>query len=173
MFSLGCLLFEIVCGEMAFAADNTYDALNRIMNKEYPRPESIRPELPDIVIQVIDGLLAHESNERISNCSTVIELLYGDDERLRNTSEDTQEVARDAIVQLGQTANRIVQEHQTGQPVPRMHLPGVVGAPWTAHLTRPPITQWAERVWIGIIAFMSGLLGVIVGLYAASWLGIL
>jgi len=173
MFSLGCLLFEMVCGEMAFDAENTYDALNRIMNKEYTRPESLRPELPEVVIRAIDGLLAHEADERMPNCETVLGLLYGDDERTRQESDDTQEVARNAVVQLGRETARFIHDHPTDRPTPQRWATPAASSPyWQAHPTRE-LSPWAERLWIAAIAFMSALLGVIVGLYSARWLGLL
>jgi len=173
MFSLGCLLFEMVCGEMAFDAENTYDALNRIMNKEYSRPESLNPDLPETVISAIDGLLAHDAAERTPDCATVIALLYGNEEHLGSNNEDTQEIARKSIIRLGSETSKIIHEHDTGQPSPRRWA---TPAAMSTHLRaqpKPALSPWAERCWVGLIAFMSGLLGVIVGLYTAKWLGLL
>ena len=173
MFSLGCLLFEMVCGELAFEAENTYDAMNKILNDEYPDPLSIRPDLPKHVVQAIHGLLANKLEDRTASCSALMDQLYGGVEKIRSASDDTQEIARDSAVLLGLRAKSIIQNKTTARPARRVRLPGMVSDLIHDNASSDQLSALAERIWIGIIAFMSGMLGVIVGLYVARFLGLI
>jgi len=174
MFSLGCLLFEMVCGQVAFDADNTYEALNKIMNSEYPPPESLVPNLPKHIKDAINGLLAHEAKDRTADCSILMDQLYGGVEKIRSASDDTQEIARESVVALGPRAERIIKGGTTARPRKRLRLPGVVGSIFEDGVRNPDqLSARAEQIWIGVIAFMAGMMGVVVGLYVARFLGLL
>ncbi len=173
MFSLGCLLFEMVCGEMPFAAENTYDALTRIMNDDYLPPESIRPDLPSHVVAAINGLLDHDVEKRTADCSILMDELYDGADQIRSASENTQEIERESVVALGPRAETIIRDHSTARPARRVRVPAVVSAMFVEpEGGDDQLSAAAERVWIGIIAFMSGMLGVIVGLYVARFVGL-
>jgi serine/threonine-protein kinase len=68
MFSLGCVLYELLTGEQAFSGVNNFTIMYKITNKE-PRPLlDIRPDLPIILEQITKKALAKDPKERYHTC---------------------------------------------------------------------------------------------------------
>jgi len=77
VFSLGCLLYELVTGQRAFPGDQALTIYNAITAGEYLPAEQLVADLPETVIQCVDGCLALDLDERIPDCATVLEVLAG------------------------------------------------------------------------------------------------
>ena len=52
IFSLGCVLYELLTGEKAFYGDNYFSVLYKITNDEPVPVRSIRPELPEVLEKI-------------------------------------------------------------------------------------------------------------------------
>lgn len=90
MFSLGALLYELVCGERAFKGEDTLDVLNAVAQGHFVPPHQIVPELPDRVAAAIEGCLDLRPAERIQDCDELLEILQ------RGSAPPTQPTARQA-----------------------------------------------------------------------------
>lgn len=71
-FSLGVVVYEFLCGEKPFAADNFSALVYRICTED-PRPvESLNPLLGETVGKVMRRVLAKEPADRFDSCSNFI-----------------------------------------------------------------------------------------------------
>ncbi|TVQ91902.1 MAG: serine/threonine protein kinase [Deltaproteobacteria bacterium] len=77
LFSLGCILYELSTRQRAFPGDQALDIYNNIVAGRYTPAEDLNPDLPDAVIQAIDGCLILDREERIPDCDSLIEVLSG------------------------------------------------------------------------------------------------
>jgi serine/threonine protein kinase len=76
LFSLGALLYGMICGVPAFRGSDVVTILNRTAAGEYTDPKTIRPDLPDHVASVIRDLLKTNPDERIQSCDLLLERLF-------------------------------------------------------------------------------------------------
>ena len=68
VFSLGCVLYELLTCEKAFLGDNYFAIMYKITN-ENPRPvRELRPELPKIMEDITQKALSKEKNKRYQTC---------------------------------------------------------------------------------------------------------
>lgn len=102
LFSLGCILYELGTRQRAFPGDQALDIYNNIVAGRYTPPEDLNPDLPDPVIQAIDGCLILDREERIPDCETLLDVLAGRrtwkivDHPIPHEPTQTEEVAIDA-----------------------------------------------------------------------------
>lgn len=75
LFSLGCVLYEMLSGEQAFAGANYVATTHRILN-ERPRPlGELRPDLPEAVLAVVDAALAKKPDDRFQGAAAMADAL--------------------------------------------------------------------------------------------------
>ncbi len=68
IFSLGCVLYEMLSGTKAFGGENHFSIMYKI-NNEIPEPiVNNRPELPKIMDEIIRKALAKNKDERYQTC---------------------------------------------------------------------------------------------------------
>jgi serine/threonine protein kinase/predicted ATPase/predicted negative regulator of RcsB-dependent stress response len=64
VFALGCVLFECLTGNRAFAADDALATLARILLDQTPKPRAFRADLPQGVTGLVERLLARDPEQR-------------------------------------------------------------------------------------------------------------
>ena len=64
LFSLGCVLYELLSGEQAFPGENSFSIMYKITNEEPLSVLDIRPDLPEIFGDIIKKALAKDLNKR-------------------------------------------------------------------------------------------------------------
>lgn len=72
LFSLGCVIYEMLAGRTPFARDTDADSIAAVLNEQ---PLDIRSKLPTIPLslaQIINKLLAHDPADRYQNAQDVI-----------------------------------------------------------------------------------------------------
>ncbi len=75
IYSLGCLLYELVCGERAFKGDDTLDVLNAVSLGHYVPSEQVAPSVPARFHRVIRACLVRDPARRLPDCAAVLALL--------------------------------------------------------------------------------------------------
>ncbi len=75
MFSLGCILYELVCGERAFRGPDAGAVFEAIRDGDYPPPVGRVDHLPPRLGATIEGLLRVDRDMRIPSCAAVLEVL--------------------------------------------------------------------------------------------------
>jgi len=75
LFSLGSVLYTMCTGRPAFRADSTVAVLRRVCD-DAPRPiAEVNPAIPDVLVGVIDRLMAKQPGDRFQSAAEVSELL--------------------------------------------------------------------------------------------------
>ena len=68
IFSLGCVLYELLTGKMAFPGDDYVTIMYKIIREEPVPMEQIRPELPEILLKITKKALAKDPDQRYQTC---------------------------------------------------------------------------------------------------------
>jgi eukaryotic-like serine/threonine-protein kinase len=75
VFSLGCVLYECLTGQPAFAAEHVLAVLAKILFAEPPRLRLVRPDLPEAVEALLDRMLAREPAARLPDATALLAAL--------------------------------------------------------------------------------------------------
>ena len=71
IFSLGAILYELVCGRRAFHGPNAVAIILRIAAGDFVPPEEIDPEIPARFLEAIHGAMQIDRKLRIQDCMTL------------------------------------------------------------------------------------------------------
>jgi len=77
VFSLGCILYELICGRPPFAGPDILSIFNAVASGSYPPPISLIPDLPARVQNAIQGCLVVDREHRIPDCHVLLAVLDG------------------------------------------------------------------------------------------------
>jgi class 3 adenylate cyclase len=58
VFSVGCVLFEMLTGQSAFPGDTPYAVLSRVLLDDPPRPSTVRSDLPPAIDELVQSLVS-------------------------------------------------------------------------------------------------------------------
>ncbi len=92
VFSLGCVLYELLAGRQAFSGDNFFSIMYKIVNEEPEPLLNIRPELPKILGEITHKAMAKNLKERYQSCN---DLAYYLRVALHGLSGADKEIAED------------------------------------------------------------------------------
>ena len=76
VFSLGCLLYELLTGRAAFDAEDPDEAMAAVRAGDYVPPEQV-VRLPRALAQLVKELLSHEPSARPPHCTAILRRLDG------------------------------------------------------------------------------------------------
>jgi eukaryotic-like serine/threonine-protein kinase len=68
IFSLGCVLYELLTGDKAFSGENYFSVMYKITNEEPAPIRRIRPEVPEILWKIVKKSLSKAPAQRYQNC---------------------------------------------------------------------------------------------------------
>ncbi|MBW1804197.1 MAG: protein kinase [Deltaproteobacteria bacterium] len=68
IFSLGCLLYAMLTGELAFPGDNHFSIMYKIAREDPVPMGEIRPQVPEILEKIMKKALAKDPAERYQTC---------------------------------------------------------------------------------------------------------
>ena len=77
VFSLGAILYELVCGQRAFHGPNAVAIILRIAAGVFTPPEELCADLPERMLNAIHGAMQIERSHRIQDCQTLREVWRG------------------------------------------------------------------------------------------------
>ncbi len=72
IYSLGCVLFQLVCGRVPFPGTGVGQVIGAHLHVPPPAPRSLRPELPAPLEELILQMLAKPVDERLQSMTAVI-----------------------------------------------------------------------------------------------------
>ena len=75
IFSVGCVFFHCLVGRPPFFAEHMAGILAKILFEEAPSLRSLRPELPDVLDELLGQMLAKAPTQRIPNAGALLERL--------------------------------------------------------------------------------------------------
>ncbi|HEX6729221.1 MAG TPA: protein kinase [Pyrinomonadaceae bacterium] len=77
IFSFGCILFEAVTGRKAFDGKDAIESLNKIIREQVTPIDSLRPEIPTELQEMVRRCLAKDPDERYQSMQDVARELRG------------------------------------------------------------------------------------------------
>src|SRR5690606_32860154 len=77
VFSLGCILYELVCGRPPFVGPDVLSIFNAVASGSFPAPDSLVPELPARFRAAIHGALSVDRERRLQDCGALLAALDG------------------------------------------------------------------------------------------------
>ncbi len=77
LFSLGCILYELLAGERPFAGISYTDTIFKLVNQPHTPLSVLRPDLPETLGAVIDKALAKRSADRFDDAAGFAYALRG------------------------------------------------------------------------------------------------
>ena len=75
LFALGCVLFEMLTGDVAFSGPTVQATIARRFVHTPPPVHTVRPDVPLALAQLIDRLLVKAADERLSSGAQVVQAL--------------------------------------------------------------------------------------------------
>lgn len=75
VFSLGCILYALVCHRIPFAAADRFELFEQLRKGDYTDPSEHRPDLGQGVLAAIRGCLIVDRDQRIPTCDALLEVL--------------------------------------------------------------------------------------------------
>ena len=89
LFALGALLYEMVCGRMAFGQGDVLDIFNAVATASYAPPETLVAGLPPHLLGAIRGCLVVSPEFRVSDCAALERILDGEPWTPQASSSET------------------------------------------------------------------------------------
>ena len=108
LFSLGCILYELVTRRRAFPGEETLQIYNAVTRGDYIPPRHFVPDLPPRIHDAIKGCLQVDANKRIPDCETLLAVMAGERSwqtgQTISSDEETEEIVIPDAPVLGSSA---------------------------------------------------------------------
>lgn len=69
IFSLGCVLYELIAGEKAFRGENCFTSIYKVIHEAPPPLSQVRPGAPRILERIIRKCLSKNPDQRYGTCA--------------------------------------------------------------------------------------------------------
>lgn len=69
IYSLGVVMFQLLSGKLPFQANTQFDLIHKITHDDPVALASIRPDLPDEVVEIVHRCISKKPSERYITCS--------------------------------------------------------------------------------------------------------
>ena len=79
IFSLGCILHELLAHAPAFDGDDAVTIFNAVLADERQRLPDLRSDVPDRVVRTVDRSLVGDRDQRLASCEELLAVLDGVD----------------------------------------------------------------------------------------------
>lgn len=71
IWSLGCILYELLTGQKAFDGPNALRILNHVMTGDFIPVRDLEPDVPEHIAEVVAGCLTLKRDRRLASCADV------------------------------------------------------------------------------------------------------
>jgi serine/threonine-protein kinase len=158
LYALGCILYELVAHERAFQGADTLSLYQAAREEAYLPLQTVRPEVPDYVGDVVTQLLRADPEARFESVAEVLETLYLD---------DVPDVTEDVVPEVFQVWSEARVSTATAAAVREMAPAQTVPAVPRAVEPETPAATLPRGAVVGL--GIGGLLGLCLGLLLAWW----
>ncbi|MBT3220758.1 MAG: serine/threonine-protein kinase [Proteobacteria bacterium] len=162
VFSLGAVLYEMVCGKRAFHGDSMLAILRKIDDGLYMPLRQLRPELPNRIEDAVDGALIRDRDQRIPNCDSLLQVWQGDEQERLTVS--SQPWSKEHLKRARNIAKMATEEERSKATYEALSLMGTTTAaitpPTELKTTEPniphrPFPTWGLAVLVMALIFVS------------------
>ncbi len=143
LFSLGSLLFWLCTGELPFAGYSQFETMTNVVNKEPNYQLLLDRQVPELVQQLIKGLLAKDPAHRWQDSQQVGELINTCLANLQNPSAKIPFALANPRPCAAELPNAAV----ATRPVPSLWLPNSVGLNLVARVLAPALLLIGLVIW--------------------------
>jgi len=119
LFSLGCVLYRMCTGEMAFKGPDTIAIIASLGLENPPPPSSLNPRIPARLEKLVMKLLAKKPDDRPASAQAVATELQAIFDEMHSRSETTAPLA-EAVVDPWAGIDEESGEHEAGMPTEAM-----------------------------------------------------
>lgn len=150
LFSLGCAMYHLMTGKLAFPGESPIDRLGKRINTA-PRPiNDLLPDFPSSAVRVLDKLMAPKPRDRFESATEAAEALQAlIRPKTRRPSQPPPPPDREEAASPSPTEN--------GPAPAPVSAPARERLPWLAErAARRPRAVWAGIVIALILAFAAG-----------------
>ncbi len=166
IFSLGCILYLLVCGKTAFDASEEVQVMRRILHEDYQDPREIVPGLPEGVILAIRHSLAPERRDRLPDCAALRAVIRDGAEALFAMGIAPRSEPRPRSDSSLPAPPRLppVSSESSLHPPPRLPPPPIPSTAPTVTPARAPAgpVRWALMGAIAAVATIAAAAGIII-----------
>ena len=74
-WSMGCLLYRLVCNRPPFESEQIATLFNLVLSGDYPPAREVQPDLPERVYMALDALLEVEAKHRLADLDVLVRFL--------------------------------------------------------------------------------------------------
>src|SRR5438105_15505877 len=92
IFSLGIIVYEMLCGSVPFNGENVTALMYQIVNFAPPAPSSVNPAVPELLNFIVAKMLAKPLEERYQNAQELAQDLRNCERQISTPSAITQPV---------------------------------------------------------------------------------
>lgn len=78
LYSLGVILYELVCYRTPYEEEDMLELFTRIRAGNYTPPREVVPDLPDAVVATIAALITVSPEDRLTDCTAILHMLEGE-----------------------------------------------------------------------------------------------
>jgi serine/threonine-protein kinase len=106
VFGVGAILYELVTGDRAFDGGHLLEIFKKVTTGTYTDPRSLRPDVPERMVEAIQAALQVERDERIESCKKLYEVWTAGEAMPAHSfsSEDLAMLARSMLPATSQQA---------------------------------------------------------------------
>lgn len=136
IFSLGCVLFEMLGGRPAFRANDDHALMLAVLGGQTPKLRELAPQTPSALIEIVQTCLASDRTRRFENAEAVRQALCA---CVRSSAFELEEITSEALREtLGERLKR--RELELSTALSRL------GAPRAAVTETLPLAARARKI---------------------------